>query len=129
MLYNQKYCVDIAQKYKSPIMWLPFFVGQGFLFIYNSSLVIQLYPNKDFLIRDDTRFDEFSKMKFQSVWSVGNDNTWPLISINGDKWAIRRKFSLHIYIYIYIFILKNIKNYASDPNKTRTSNVIQNNDK
>ena len=95
MVYDYKYQIKMADKY-GPIMSLPFF-GSGFVFINNASIVKQILPNKQFLNRDDTNQDQFRKSPWKSLWSVGDENTLPIISINGENWVKRRKFGQCIF--------------------------------
>ena len=86
---DSQFAVKTAKKY-GPVFWIPT-ITRGFLFIGSSSIIKQLFPQKEWLTRNDTRIEQLKHSNYKVLWSVGEQNTLPLISINGDNWAQRRK--------------------------------------
>ncbi len=68
------------------------FISQEIVFISDSSIVKQLFPQQQSLNRSDAGFKKLqAQTAFKSVFTVGNNNTLSLIFENGESWAKRRK--------------------------------------
>eukprot|EP01084_Bolivina_argentea_P300469 518116_1 len=75
-----------AKQY-GPIIYTTLFAGLPFIMISSTKIIKQLFPKKEFLNRAPV-FDPKTNYH-PSIFQV--DNVMPLVTINGNKWTLRRK--------------------------------------
>ena len=66
-------------------------MGMPLIVLSSSKLVKQLFPQKEFLNRD--QFFDIEKDYYHSMVAVGESEAYGFVNINGEKWKKRRKLS------------------------------------
>ena len=98
IIRDPRWQVKMAEKY-GPVFSFPM-MNSTMIFVGNSSIIKQLFPQKAFLKRNKEEKPKSSKYK--NLWTVGDDNTWPLLMIGGENWSKRRKHAQTVNITLYM---------------------------